>query len=323
MRLFLLLLLSSAVGQATVCATGATVPEMFARSKVVFVGEIERFAAGRDQEGDPEFQFRVRVIEPFKGAKPDDRLSILVPYISSDLAVGKRQLWFLQYQHRSLWIDAACSQTLRPRHLGSDLLFLRRLPQSATGNRLAGVLQQQVHSPQAQRRVTLPLAGVRVTVRGANLTRDTLTNQDGAYEFSGLPPGNYRLDTPPLPGLRSQGFFGYYPRRRESPELIPVTATSTYEVNATFVEEMSISGTVLDAAGRPAEGVYVEVESVSPHPREVWRQARTGPDGRFRVEELSVGQYRITARRPRQPSSAKLLSIASKQAVTGLILRLP
>ncbi len=323
MRLFLLLLLSSAVGHATTCLAGATAPEIFARSKVVFLGETERFAAGRGEEGEPEFQFRVRVIEPFKGIKRGERVSVLIPYFSADLVAGKRQLWFLQYRRRSLWIDAACSQTLRPSHVGSDLLFLRGLPRSATGNRLAGVLQQHVYSPQARRRVTLPLAGVRVIVRGANLTRDTLTNQDGAYEFAHLPPGNYRLDTPLLPGLRSQGFFGYHPRRRESPGLIPITATSAYEVNATFIEEMSVSGTVLDAAGRSAEGVYVDVESVAPHPREVLRQARTDPDGRFRVEELSVGQYRITARRPGQPALTKLISIASQQAVTGLILRLP
>jgi hypothetical protein len=58
-----------------------------------------------------------------------------------------------------------------------------------------------------------------------------------------------------------------------------------------LLETHRLGGTVVDAEGEPVESAWVVLLNAG-----AW--AATGPDGRFRFERLSNGQYRVVARAP-------------------------
>src|ERR1051326_1329228 len=57
------------------------------------------------------------------------------------------------------------------------------------------------------------------------------------------------------------------------------------------VDALSLTGTVVDTSGKPAENVYVRLEQLAGQRK--W-DSITQPDGAFRFDRLSYGTYRLT-----------------------------
>lgn len=139
-----------------------------------------------------------------------------------------------------------------------------------------------------------PIAGARVALAGAGGgSREAETREDGAAEFTALPPGSYRV------GVEAEGFAAARSSREVT--LLPGRSQSLRLVLEAF--DLAIAGRVLSAAGEPLEAVEV---AISPLPRGADELAlvstafverlETDAAGRFRFEGLAAGEYLLETR---------------------------
>lgn len=131
-----------------------------------------------------------------------------------------------------------------------------------------------------------------------------LVRQDGSFNASGLPPGDYYLVACPAP-YGSPGTVGgfsvtYFPgtSRLSDASVIEVRAGDLREANFQLVvaPTFSASGVVYDAAGSPLSDIEVSVSFDEP-PNWMRGSTRTGTDGGFEIVGLQDGSYVLYATR--------------------------
>ena len=125
--------------------------------------------------------------------------------------------------------------------------------------------------------------------------RKTETGPDGAFELKGIPEGNAVVsvehdDFPPA----------------ESQKIHVKKGTTTTGVDLVLEKAYSISGTVLDADGKPIDGisvsvnqpVNVELSDLSSLSSSILKQAGSlsRPDGAFEITGIGEGTYKVTAK---------------------------
>lgn len=150
-------------------------------SSAVFFGVVE--AAAEEQDS-----LRIRVVEPFKGAKAGDIVEVqrTVEPCSPIYSPGDLRMFYAARDGKSL--RALPGVTL---NLEEDLMFLRGLPATAGRNRLAGMVTGAGTEP------------VLITVRVAKgPARRISTNRDGTFELYDLEPGEYTLIVEPPDEMR-------------------------------------------------------------------------------------------------------------------------
>jgi protocatechuate 3,4-dioxygenase beta subunit len=135
-------------------------------------------------------------------------------------------------------------------------------------------------------RTKAPLPGVtveaNVVANGPVFAGTTITGADGGFRFDNLQPATYRLKCA-LPGYVSSDAVGS--------ELVYIRdAAVTEHVTLELFPFARLAGTVLDEDGQPLPGVMVYTGNSLP--------ATTNQDGRYTVEQLPPGSYRIAFRMP-------------------------
>jgi hypothetical protein len=156
------------------------------------------------------------------------------------------------------------------------------------------------------------LRRVRVTVNGAVMEtggRTVITDDDGRYQFSGLPPGQYGLTAVKDGYIAARYGSGRPPRLTGGIRNVPATGLSLRSgdsVTADFrlARGAVITGVVTDADGRPEEGVLVAAYSyqfISGSPERRLSVAspylRTDDRGMYRIYGLRTGEYVVGAQR--------------------------
>ena len=127
-----------------------------------------------------------------------------------------------------------------------------------------------------------PLPGVAVEANDSESARTTITGADGGFLFDRLAPATYRLKYT-LPGYLSSGAMGS--------ELVYIRAGAVTErVTLELFPFARLEGSVLDEEGHPLSGVMVYAEDSL--------QASTNQDGRYTMERLGPGTFRIALRTP-------------------------
>jgi hypothetical protein len=130
----------------------------------------------------------------------------------------------------------------------------------------------------------VPLEGITITIEGPE-TRRASTDQKGEFRLDGLKPGDYTL-TAILP---------QYLQPLEAVKIALSDQTSAnVRVYATY--DGRVSGTVIDQAGKPARGLYLQLKpAVGGNTVEFDKSAFSGADGSFRFESLPPGEYVLGA----------------------------
>jgi hypothetical protein len=128
-------------------------------------------------------------------------------------------------------------------------------------------------------------AGVGVGVQLSGPTNlNTTTNALGGYQFDYVPLGGYIVEAGDAAGNRGRGN-------------VALTATGQVAVsNITYLGKGTVSGLVRDGAGNAVAGVPVTLNS-----RSIFGgtfNATTGPDGRYTITDVFIGQYDVSARSP-------------------------
>ncbi|MBN2020512.1 MAG: carboxypeptidase regulatory-like domain-containing protein [Sedimentisphaerales bacterium] len=124
---------------------------------------------------------------------------------------------------------------------------------------------------------------------------DALTDADGVYRMTGLPPADYRLDTD-CEDTELNYARQYYNNATSEADAdrVPLTGTATVTgIDFVLSPGGAVSGTVTDSIGQPIEGVEIEAMDYS---NENWfGEAETDADGSYTLRGLSSGTYRIRA----------------------------
>ncbi len=147
------LLVVFAVGKASGCQCGESpsAKDAWRDSPAVFLGNVENVSPEELQDGDSVQKVMVRVEAGFKGARTDQRFAISnsLGSCSHTYKRGERILFYLQpSQEPGEWVARGCHRTRIADSSADDLLFLRRLPASAEGNRLSGEVELMEISPE-------------------------------------------------------------------------------------------------------------------------------------------------------------------------------
>lgn len=135
-----------------------------------------------------------------------------------------------------------------------------------------------------------PLSGTKVTIVSEDRPdppRTFVTRPDGAQEMAGMPEGEYAVVVH-HPGYVPQG------------QRVQVRAGEIVEVAFLLKKGAGVQGVVRDPEGRPVPETSVAL--LNPRDREVLLPAlavRTGPDGRYSILGIPVGEYLLDFRHPR------------------------
>jgi len=145
------------------------------------------------------------------------------------------------------------------------------------------------------------------------------TNDIGDFRIAGLAPGEYYIAVsprmtmpfgaqrtpPPADGPRTTGATTYYPGTTDPAGAQPITVAAGETVSGIQFTMLSapafrVSGIVVDENGQPAAGAMVMLMN-DPRNGPVFGpggNTRTGDDGRFTIDDVVAGSYRITASIP-------------------------
>lgn len=144
---------------------------------------------------------------------------------------------------------------------------------------------------------SVPVAGVSVVASPKSAPGDpraqqtwgfnTATQSDGTFELTGLLSGTYELD-----------IWGTTHPKLAQPEVVTLgEAADVDNVRLVLPATGRLVGSVRDESGAAAPGVTVSATSLARN--QIWMQssARTGDDGRFVIERIEAGSFRVAAGR--------------------------
>lgn len=290
-RFAVLLLFSARVYGCSCGGIWPSAKHAWQASPGVFLGTVE-FA---DPDGDPrETMFeqqsvRVHVDEAFKGVVKGQTIELHQEGTDCDakFRTGQRAVFYLgEDEVTGSWFVSPCTRAVsKAAPLGDDLLFLHGLPKSAKGARLSGEVELYDE----------PVPNIRVKVTGpAGVTRETVTNSDGAYEVYGLRPGKYSVTVEVPRSLRIGFSFtaGSAPIQGEdgAVELSAKGASVSFVLKA----DTRISGRVLNISGEPIKDGCVRLEPLDGGKKyDGWFAKCSEADGTFEIATAPPGLYRL------------------------------
>jgi hypothetical protein len=344
-----LLVLTAARAEACSCAGPGAPCEAFGGSAAVFVGTVTDIR-GRPRkapaEGD-ELDWAPRTVtfsvtEAFSGVEG------ATAQVSTGLGGGDCGYSFVKGTSYLVYAytfgggegrrlgTGICTRTRLAYGATEDLEFLRGLAGSPPGVTISGRVERpggaagENGAPAA-----VGLAGVRVTVEGGGIRRELSTDARGAYRFTGLPAGKYKVAVHPPDELTV-----YQPEREFELADRGCAVTHFY-----LTDNGRVGGQVLDAEGKPVAGVNVAVvDAEGKNPEfKYGRHAGTDGEGRYKFEGLPPGRYLLGLHvagfpQPDDPTNAyartyypgvarreeaEVLEIKAGEELKGRDLRLP
>lgn len=186
------------------------------------------------------------------------------------------------------------------------------------GDPVTGARVEVLRLQTAQGRRRLVPAGT------ANQTDDT-----GAFRVYGLDPGEYyvgaRFQVAFQPGDRPPANFApvYYPGTGNLADALRIKVEASAEqsgINFAVipVRVVTISGTVTDTAGSPAQAVIaLQSTSAIDGPLNVRAQSRSSPDGSFSINDVAPGEYTLEVNTVQGRGGATAPEVASIPLVVG------
>ena len=177
-----------------------------------------------------------------------------------------------------------CSGTRSIGHSSKDLAYFSA---PAPGARVSGTIKHVQPYPDSRTKQYGGVADVRVILRGTAGEFSAITDAKGRYAIDSIPPGTYDAEVLAGPALTAT----YLPARTleiKSAHACPV-------LDSLLRYAGRVAGTVLDAAGRPASGVEIEIATArSPGDRIWWlsnERLRSDANGRFELANVPPGSY--------------------------------
>jgi hypothetical protein len=204
---------------------------------------------------------------------------------------GERYLVYARRSTDGSLGTSSCSRTKLLADADEDLAFLTSLPPVGTGGQLSGLVERvQIDLLGVHRDKTLTAAasGVSLTITGPKgIRRDELTDREGRFRTSGLPPGTYRIAVNVPETIRVQGELEVRLADRGC-------AASTIRL----LSNGRVTGRVIDRQGDSVPGAMVSLMPAAFTNREefphVWiRTQSSDARGEFAFDGLPAGEFHM------------------------------
>ena len=262
---------------------------------------------------------------------------------------GERYLLYLNRYSNEGFLADICSRIADISHADEDLKFLSGLASNTCGSRLygsVGYFDEEYGGNLGRdslglipvRRVNIGAPGVTITARdnrGQILT--AVTNQEGAYEFTGVAPDIEYTVSAELPGYLKMAYSGQKERK-----IRQIGVCGCGRVDFPAVYDSSVSGRVTNL-GKPVAYARVAIVRADEKVSDINTPARfamADKDGRFLLEGIPPGNYVLgvnitaapTEASPYRPiwspgattrPEAAIIEVGLGQKLTGLDLKIP
>lgn len=298
------ILFASSIALACSCVRSRPPCNYYGTTDAIFLGRVVGSAQRKtyvDENGNKTVYdvgtIRFLVLENYKGA-PGYEVEI-----HSGTGGGDCGYWFLRnetyvvYAYRNKETGALstsiCTRTSHVSDAEEDLTYLRGLKNaSADGGTLYGSLKRIIGDLEYGPAEEGPaMAGVKVVISGEGRTIETTTNANGEFKATGLPPGEYDA----FPDLPSN--LGAISNRDEKDNFGRFTGRKPQKLSDHSCAELSfivqfngtVSGTVLDAEGKPAKEVQLNLVPGNNGDSERWTW--TNEEGRYEFPMVQPGSY--------------------------------
>jgi hypothetical protein len=212
---------------------------------------------------------------------------------SFSMEIGKRYLIFAHRDEHGELAVSGCSGSREYSSSSEELAFLRSLRTPGQGGRIFGEVVLFDRNTRGTPGGRVP---VKATVRIGGPEFNKVISTEKTFEVTGLKPGSYVVE---VEGPRHL--------EREAPVLVDLPdAHACYDASFYFNHRTSISGRLLDAAGKPlgrrqveaADAATWQVDPLSPI------TAYTDDSGRFEFDGLQPGAYVIGVNLRDNPSKS-------------------
>ena len=300
---FGLLLIAPNVANGSGCGGYPTICDAFASADAVFIGSVRKSERREPKKnGEPSDVFsgwitHVQVEKVFKGENIPE--AIFYSRLTSSRPIyreGQQWLFYAYYEKKTqMWSIRNCDRSALIENAADDLRYLQALPASAQKTRLSGALERYENDPVKGLTRDENLSGVKVKVSDGQKTYEVYTDNDGAYEIYGLPPGQYDVQPEIPPGLKLRFKFRYGELDSSGGKRVKVALRekSCANVDFTFSADTSISGKVFGADGRAMPNVCL---SLQPKGKTVVDNSLfdcADEQGRYELRDIPPGEYII------------------------------
>lgn len=271
----------------------------FWRADAIFIGvatQVAPIPSSTELMIAPYLKSRVTfsLEENFKGIE-GTRTIIDLDDCGHNFQEGER---YLVYAYREpndnrLDVRAGSTRTRLVSEAKEDLEYIRGLSAEEAGSRIFGTVTRSTLDIRKSKYVSEPIQEIKVSLEGNNKQYDVLTDGEGAYQFSNLPTGTYRIRADISVNLPYV-----------APKSLKVTGHGCVPVNIWARRIEYISGKVLDAYGNPAKYVPISLVSADASVEEIlskdhgaWTYALTNEQGYYEFSQLAPGKYLLIINR--------------------------
>ena len=296
-----LAMMPAAVADACSCAMPGPPCQSAWSADTVFSGVVLSIDGYDRPESGRVNVVRIEVERPFRNV-PSAMVEVETGSGGGDCGyrfqVGRRYVVYATKLETAGLATSICTRTKPVEQADEDLRYLATVPADAAGVLVYGRVKQWERDPGDDNAVDYgPVEGLTVTARANSFSRETTTDENGRYAFSGVPAGKLEVTLRPPP---------IYDARYLQHEIDLKEPRGCAQVDFQVRLDGQIAGQVFDAGGQPAAGVYVEAvaaEDASAPRTTKHPQIKTDESGRFLLRELSPGTYAVGVNLTHPPES--------------------
>jgi Carboxypeptidase regulatory-like domain len=285
--------LSPRVASACSCMPGGPPCQAYFQADVVFVGTVRSITVRKvPLEGiDVVVDRRVvrlsieRAARGVQGTEVDVTTGSGGGDCGYNFKIGERYVVYAYRNKDGALGTSICSRTRPIADASDDLAYFSALPASGSGARVFGTVKQWERDTATDRTIEFPVADVQVLVRGSAGVFSGVTGDDGRYVITGVAPGTYETEVLPPPEFSTRYLSRTF-------EIKDPRACQQSDFGLQYAGR--VSGVVLDAAGRPAADVRVEIaRAASPDDPLLLESSRSKTDanGQFELADVQPGSY--------------------------------